>query len=60
MTLSLLLSMLVVTVGAEENLIDKTANWTDDSHKVADVTLSVPGDVKVEGADIVFVVDKST
>ena len=60
LTLSLLFGMMVVTAGAEEKIIDKTAKWTDDSYKVADVTLSVPGDVKVEGADIVFVVDKSS
>ena len=39
---------------------DKTAKWADESMTVADVKLSVPGDVEIKGADIVFVIDKSS
>ena len=60
LTFSLLLSMLVVSVSAKEARIDKTAEWADDAKQIADVTLSVPGDVKIQGADIVFVIDKSS
>lgn len=60
LTLSMLFSLLAVAASAAENHIDKTAQWADEGKTIADVTLSVPGDVKIQGADIVFVIDKSS
>ena len=59
LVICMMVSFFAMPAAAAETTIDKTAQWADEGKTIADVTLSVPGDVKVEGADIVFVVDKS-
>ena len=62
MMLTLVMAMGVMSVGAfaAEITTHKSAEWADGTKTVADVKLAVPGDVEVKGADIVFVVDKSS
>ena len=55
LVISMFMGVMVISASAVETSKDKTAQWHDESQTIADVTLSVPGEHKQLGVDIIYI-----